>query len=270
MTTQQFGNLKLTRVEYMTLPLPPEFLGLTPEQLVSLSWACEPWVANEQINISAAAWFLEVNENRIVIDPVQAVDALLRADPEAELHHQTAIEDRFFEAGFAVDSIHYVLMSHIEDVGAVAKRVDGKWHAFFPNARILLSDKQLSDFLTREPEPDEIDKVHGAWQSLIEQGLVDTFGDGEEIFPAVIAEVTNKHQEGHCVFHLNQGEATFTGHLAVTPVHMGTGPCSELNQMPELVFEQLHQIARDGRKLIGPLWPAPGIGRWLDDRLVPE
>ena len=148
----------------------------------------------------------------------------------------------------------------------VAKAEKGEWRPFFPNARILISDQQLQAFV--QSDVDESDPVAACWQALIQQGVVDTFQDSEEILPGVVAEVTNQHCAGHSVFHFNGGQATFTGHLAVSPVHLATGACEALNEHAEGTFEVLHRIAADGRTLIGPLWPIPGKGKWSQNRLA--
>ena len=261
------GELALTRVEYMSLPVPAELLGIAPDQLAQVSWAEPAWVTEGQIKISAAAWFAEAGGKRIVFDPVQTTDVLLRADEASEAQHQTQLAAAFTESGFALDSIDLVLMTHIEDVGAVATHMNGEWQPFFPNAKILLSAEQLKSFVEDQSETTEQSPVHDAWLAMIHQGRVDTYSDGETLLPGVVAEVTNRHQVGHSVFHLNDKEATFIGHLAVTPMHLATGPCEALNEMPEAAFECLQEIARDGRKLIGPLWPGSGVGRWMDNRL---
>ena len=77
------------------------------------------------------------------------------------------------------------------------------------------------------------------------------------------AEVSKAHNPGHTVFHFGAGpDATFVGHLAVSPLHLATGLCPQQHPEPELAWKLLHDYADDGRILIGPLWPSPGYGRW--------
>lgn len=261
----QIGNVRLTRVEYMTLPVPPELVGLDAQAVDNVSWARPPWSENGQVSISAAAWFVEAGGKRAVIDPVQTVDVLLRADAESEKHHQTEIKQKFQTEGFDPDSIDLVLISHIEDVGMAALREQGNWRPFFPNAKILMSEDQLSAF--QQMEIEEGNPVQECWQTLIAQGAVETFCNQQEVLPGLVAEVTGFHCAGHTVFHVADGEATFIGHLAVSPLHMSTGPCEALNEMPQESYDVLHKITADGRLLIGPLWPEPGIGRWQNEAL---
>lgn len=266
----QIDNLKLTRVEYLSLPVPGELIGLTDEQTKQVTWLTEPWAIDGQVVISANAWFVEAGDKRIVLDPVQAVDVVIRADEAAEQQHQDALKDTFTQAGFSPETIDMVLMSHIEGVGMVAKRVAGEWQPFFPNAKVLISAAQLEEFENNISSATEAadDPVVACWQALIAQGVVTTYDDGEEIVPGLKAEVTHEHCVGHAVFHLGD-ETTFIGHLAVSPAHLATGPCEALNENAEGSYMALHRVASEGQNLIGPLWAAPGIGCWQNQQLTP-
>ncbi len=267
----QTGDLRFTRVEYLSLPVPGELLGVTDEQIREVSWLTEPWAIDGQVVISANAWFAEVAGQKVVFDPVQAVDVVLRADEAAEQQHQQALHTKFIEAGFNPDDISLVLLTHIEGVGMVAKREAGQWLPFFPNAKVLISDVQLAAFKQSVQNADAEYLSYPStvcWQALIAQGVIETYRDGEELLPGITAEVTGEHCDGHSVFHIGGGETTFIGHLAVSPAHMATGPCEALNEHPEASYAALHRIAADGRNLIGPLWPAPAMGRWQDGRLI--
>lgn len=69
------------------------------------------------------------------------------------------------------------------------------------------------------------------------------------------------HNPGHCAFHVG-AEATYVGHLAVTPLHLATGPCPPQHADPEGAWTWLEAVKADGRILVGPLWPSPGALRW--------
>lgn len=144
------GAARLTRVGYTDLLIPPELVGLSPEQVASVPWRQPVWADGDLVRVGAAAWVAELAGRRIVFDPVQAADSVLRADRDAEAHHQQSIAQLFSDAGYARETIDLVVMSHIEGVGMVAWRnADGGWSPFFPNARILISDVALRDFMGR-------------------------------------------------------------------------------------------------------------------------
>lgn len=271
--TLAVGAARLTRVAYTDLAIPPELVGLSADQVASVPWREPRWADGDLVRVGAAAWFVELDGRRIVFDPVQAADSVLRADRDAEAHHQQSIAQVFSDAGFARETIDLVVMSHIEGVGMVAWRnADGSWSPFFPNARILISDAALGEFRAR-PVPEAEDIEYAAWHALIDQGRVGSYADREPIVPGLLASVGGGHCPGHAVLHLGADHqapaATMLGHLAVTPLHLATGECAALNADPALAWSLLRNIASDGRILLGPLWPEPGHGRWLDHRLEP-
>ena len=270
MSELKYGGVSLRRVSYLDVPVPAELLGLDEATVQGLDWASPAWAEAGQVRIGAAAWFSESGGQRFVLDPVQAVDVVLRADAEAEAANEKAIGELFEGQGFARDSIDVVLMTHIEGVGMVASRSADGWVPYFPNARILVSQDQYDAFCAAEdPGPDHHE--YRAWRALIDAGVVETYVDGEEVIPGVVAEVTGCHGPGHSVFHIGSDDQTviFIGHLAVSPVHLATGPCAALNAEPEAAWRCATEIANRGRDLIGPLWPEPGAGRWVGDAVEP-
>lgn len=275
------GDATFTRVLLADAPVPGAAVGLTPEQIAAVPWADDALVDGDQVRVGVAIWVLELGERRIVLDPMQAADAFLRADPETEAAIQLQVDALLTEAGFPPDSIDTVLLTHIDNVGMVARRDGEAWRPFFPNAEVRLSSTELASFAEGAPMIDaEADPgsalVVAAWRALIEAGVVAPFEDGDELAPGLVAEVSGGHQAGHAVLHYNangtranEGPAlSFIGHLAVSPLHLATGPCAPLNEDPARAFELLGAVAADGRLLVGPLWPSPGVGRWQDDRFT--
>lgn len=278
----QRKGVRLSRIGYVDTPVPPGVVGLDAAQVAAVSWAAPHWAsappdAAATVNVGAAVWIAEIAGKRIALDPVQAADALLRADRATEARHQSGVAGVLAREGFARESIDLLAMTHIEGVGMVAWRDDdGGWQPFFPNARILVSDDVLMAFLGAPPENDEAaaqDLQYSAWSALIEQGRVATFADGEEIAPGMRAQVGGGHCAGHTVFRFAAGapadEIAFLGHLAVSPLHLVTGPCTALNEQPDDAWSTLQDIAATVPTIIGPLWPAPGYGRWREGHLAP-
>ncbi len=272
--TIELEGVRLTRVGYMDIPVPADLLGLAPETVAAIPWAAPTWTDGDQPRVGAAAWLADVDGRRLAFDPLQALDVLLRPDRETEVASQDAVERLLADAGFPVESVDVVVLSHIDGVGMVARRGDdGGWAPFFPNARILLSDVELAGFLdaARAPEDATRDVVREAWTALVEQGRVATYADGEAIAPGLLADVSGGHGPGHAVMHFAGPDGatalSLIGHLAVTPIHLATGECAALNEAPAEAWSLLHRYAADGRLIAGSLWPAPGHGRWLDGEL---
>jgi hypothetical protein len=273
-TVIELGSVTLTRVLYVDAAVPPEVVGLSATELAGLvggatapTWCDQRWAADGQVRVAAAAWVASVGDEHIVIDPFGNADDILH-DPEHAASHQAAIAAAFQASGIPMETIARVVVSHIEGIAMNAVRRDGRWSPFFPNARIAVGDSALAT-LTNAPDHWTVD----AWRQLIDDGAVDTFAAGETLLPGVVAQHTGAHNAGHHVFHFGEGSdgaplASTVGHLAISPLHLVTGPCAAQHPDPELAWQQLCSLAADGRILLGPLWPSPGAGRWIDGQFV--
>jgi hypothetical protein len=265
-TTLRVDDLKLTRVVYADVLVPPEIAGLSVEDLRRVPWRAPLWATDDELGASASAWVVEAPTARVVLDPLQAADHVLHAE-EAGSAHVDAFIELMDRSGLPVDTIDLVLVSHIETVGMIARR-DGKhWIPLFPNARIAVADVALKTF---EADPGDFEASR-AWRQLIDDGHVDTYCDGDKIVAGMTVERTGAHNPGHCVFHFGPEPAlTWLGHLAISPLHLATGPCPQQHPEPERAWELLRSYRDDGRLLTGPLWPSPGLGRWTDGRFTTE
>lgn len=255
-TAIDLGALRLTRVLYLDAAIDPEPTGLDAEAVRSVSWAEPDWATDGQVRAASCAWVVSEGERRIVIDPSGNLDEVLH-DPGSTAIHQQAFVAAFAEAGLPIETIDTVLLSHIESIGLTAVRDGDGWRRFFPEAQVLLSEPARDHF---EAEPAEGD-VGAAFADLWAAGLIDTFADGDEIVPGLRAEWTGIHNPGHCAFHLGSA-ATYVGHLAVTPLHLATGPCPSQHADPEAAWRWLEAAKASGSILFGPLWPSPGALRW--------
>ena len=227
MQTLSLDGATLTRIGYADVAIPGEFVGLGANDFARASWRLPLWTDGESVRIGAAVWFADVAGKRIAFDPFQAADSVLRADRAAEESHQTAIARTLDEAGFARESVDLLVLTHIDGVGMAAWRnTDGSWAPFFPNARVLISDIELRQFLAA-PKSDDLQSE--AWHALIDLGVVGTYADHEQIAPGLCADVRGAHGPGHALLHFGPGDAplaSFIGHLAVSPVHLVSGECA--------------------------------------------
>ncbi|MGE3465246.1 MAG: hypothetical protein AB7I04_25395, partial [Pseudomonadales bacterium] len=263
---------RLTRIGYLDIPVPAELLGLTAEQVAGVSWAAPTWASDDQPLLGNAAWFADLGGIRLVFDPLQTLDVVLRPDRDSERRHQDAVADLFAASGYPVESVDLVVMTHIDGVGMAARRDDaGNWTPFFPNARILMSDVELAGFRQAHPgAATAADLVGEVWSALIEAGHVHSYSDGQTLAPSLVAEVSGGHGPGHSVLHFKEDDGvalSLIGHLAVTPIQLATGECTALNEDPAAAWRLLHENARDGRMIAGSLWPTPGYGRWIEGSL---
>ena len=274
-------NGTLSRIGYMDVPIPAELVGLTEEVVRATQWSEPTWAEAGQPRFGAAMWVADVGDTRIALDPIMAADAFLRATPETEAEQQIAIRNNFEEKGYPVESIDIVLLTHIEGVGAIGFRAeDGTWSPFFPKAKIMVSDVTLREFVTESKNAatdangaSEPSGELAAFTALLADGHIETYTNGQEITSGIVAEVSGAHATGHTVFNIaldddDEGTASFIGHLAISPIHLTTGPCEGFHADPNAAYKVLQALTKPGRTLIGPLWPAPGYGTWNGTQLV--
>jgi hypothetical protein len=262
-TVIELGDVRLTRVLYIDAAIDPAAVGLTSDEVRGVPWGSPMWADDGQVRAASCAWVISTGGRHIVVDPSGNIDDILH-DRSSTGAHQAAYSTAFLTAGIPIESVDTVLLSHIESIGLSAVRDGDGWRPFFPNARLLISDAALRSFADGRPHGE----LGSAFQTLLDAGLVDTFDDGEELAPGVTAEWTGMHNTGHCAFHVGVAEtgAIFVGHLAVTPLHLATGPCPLQHDEHEEAWRWLESVAANpSRVIIGPLWPSPGAVRWLGD-----
>jgi len=211
---------------------------------------------------------IESEGRRIVVDPAQAADTILRTGPDAEVHQQ-AVAGALAATGFPRDSIDTVIASHIDGIGMIAwVAADGGWSPFFPNAEVLVSRREYEAITDAGPyRPQGSD----ALLALQAQSVVTTVDDEHTVTSEVTTRWTGAHSPGHQVVNVaSQGsEATMIGHLALTPLHCAT--CEHDGHIdPPAAARVLHDLRDRRQLLVGPLWPAPGAARWTGHEMRAE
>jgi hypothetical protein len=257
-TRYTVGDATLVRVPYVDVLVDADVVGLTPDQVAAHDWAVPTWAEGGQVRVAAAVWIIESERRRIVVDPAQAADDILRNGPDA-VGHQEAVAAVLDSAGYPRESIDTVIASHIDGIGMIAWRDGDEWTPFFPNAELLISERESAAILDDgwyEPSGAE------AFAALHEQGRVTTVEDEHAVTTHVTTEWTGKHSPGHQLVHVTSGDerATLIGHLALSPVHCLVDDCVLHVDAPAAIA--VLDTLSDGRLLAGPLWPTPGAARW--------
>lgn len=258
------GEATLVRVPYADVLVDADAVGLTPEQVTAIDWASPTWAEDGQVRVAAAVWVIESGGRRIVVDPAQAADAILRDGPDA-VAHQEAVASALTNAGFGRESIDTVIASHIDGIGMIAWRSDDGWAPFFPNADFLLSRRECEAIVEAGPyQP----SGREAFLALHEQGVVTAVDDEHVVTSDVTMQWTGAHSPGHSLVNIASGDdqATMIGHLALTPLHCELGECGP--HIDPVAASAALRALGDGRLLIGPLWPAPGAVRWTGDEVL--
>jgi glyoxylase-like metal-dependent hydrolase (beta-lactamase superfamily II) len=254
------GDIVLTQVPYFDVPLDPDVIGFTAEQVSAVPWGEPVWADPDgRVLVGQALWVIDTGDRTIVVDPCGASDAFLRTGAEA-VAHQAAVVSAMASAGFPVDDVDTVVMSHLDGIGMVAA-VDGQggWAPLFPCARIVITNAELAH-VRRHPDT----SGRAALLELLAQGYVDGTEAAREIADGVTLELTAGHTPGHPVVRVGD-EAMFLGHLAVNPVQVCGEIGTDAHTDPTTAFiaveSALAWAAERSALVIGPLWPEPGAGR---------
>ena len=236
-----------------------DVVGLAADEVAANDWAQPTWAEGEQVRVGAAVWIIQSDGRRIVVDPAQAADAILRTAPDAAFHQQ-AVADALTAAGFPRESIDTVIASHIDGIGMIGWLEDGGWRPFFPNAEIILSERELAAITDDGPsEPQGADAI----LELDGLGAVRAVDDEHVVTSEVDTTWVGAHSPGHLLVDVASGgeRATMIGHLALSPLHcVTTAPGPHMDAAG--ASEVLHGLGDGKRILVGPLWPAPGAARW--------
>lgn len=258
------GDVTLTRLSYIEITVPADTVGIPSERVAveAAAWADPVWTDGDQVRVAAAVWIIESDGRRIVVDPTSTADDILRGDDAVV--HQDAVASLLADAGYPRESVDVTIATHVDGLGMLGWRTEDGWDRFFPNAPLLVTEREASfviDGGSFEPSG------AGMFRALHERGAVTTVGDSHSITDDVSTRWTGKHGVGHQVVEISsQGErATFVGHLALNPVHCLI-PEGQLHEDVAASYAELRTLA-DGRLLFGPLWPAPGAIRWTDDTI---
>lgn len=259
----QVGAVRLTRVPYFDVTLPPDAVALTEAEVAAIPWAVGDWCATPaEVRVGQVFWVVESDDRTIVVDPCCASDAFLRTGAEA-LTHQEAAFAAFRAAGFDPDTVDTVVMSHLDGIGMNALvDADGHWRPAFPRAAIVLSDVEWDKTRGRAEHPDA-----AALVELHAQGVVTPVPLPHTVTADVQMVASGGHSAGHATVIVRSGgdRALFLGHLAVSPMQAAVERPVALHDDPELggraLRHWLADAATDDALVIGPLWPAPGAAR---------
>ena len=262
-TRLDVGHVGLRRVPYADVLVDANVVSLTPDQVASIEWAEPVWAEAHRVRVAAAVWIIEANGRRIVVDPAQAADDILRTGPDAYVH-QEAVAGLLADAGCPRASVDTVIASHIDGIGMIAWAGDDGWSPFFPNAEVLVSRRELDairDATAYRPQGGD------ALLALDDQGVVTAIGDEHVVADGVTVVWTGGHCPGHQIVQIDShgSEATLVGHLALTPLHC---VCASTGHLDPAVATDAIDRLRDSRQLLaGPLWPSPGAARWTGNAM---
>ena len=224
MLSWQVGQVKITRIVEMDLPVPAEYMrGATPEALRKLPWLYPHFVSEDDstLNLSVHALLVEAPGLRLV------VDTCVGNDRPREFTGGEALSTQFLEhlgeAGWSRDGVDAVVCTHldVDHIGWNTMLENGRWVPTFPRARYLIG-RQEYDFWKGVDEAEQVAAMADSIKPIFDAGLVQLVEQDHVISPELRLTPSNGHTPGHVsVLIESEGErAAITGDMAHHPCQM--------------------------------------------------
>lgn len=227
MLSWQIGDVKVTRVVEMEIPIPysPDTAFLTqatPEALRQIPWLYPHFVDDkDRLLLSIHALLVEAPGLRLVVDTCIGNDK-----PRGMLGGEglaTKFLEAMGEAGWTRESVDAVVCTHlhVDHVGWNTMLVDGAWVPTFPNARYLIGRTEFEHW-TAEGDEEQQAILSDSVQPVLDAGLAEFVALDHVISPNVRLVPTTGHTPGHVsVVIESAGEsAVITGDMTHHPCQL--------------------------------------------------
>ena len=228
MHTWQVGDVKITRVVEMTMPVRfnpdrPTFIpDANPEALRRIGWLYPDFVdEQDRLLLSIHALLVEAPGLRLVVDTCIGNDrprAFLGGRPLA-----TPFLDHLAEAGWDRDSVNAVVCTHlhVDHVGWNTMLENGRFVPTFPKARYLIGRTEFEHW-SAEGDAEQATILGDSVQPILDAGLADLVDMDHRISDEIRLTPTTGHTPGHVsVVIESRGErAVITGDLSHHPCQM--------------------------------------------------
>jgi glyoxylase-like metal-dependent hydrolase (beta-lactamase superfamily II) len=259
--------------------------GLTPELLEANRHWLEPeslLPGSDDLAFCFQSYVVRTPHHTILIDSCIGNDKPRPRRPGWHLKHDDHYMRALAAAGFRVEDIDYVLCTHLhaDHVGWNTRLDNGRWVPTFPNARYLMSGKELDHWMCEHAQR-PIECIADSVLPVVEEGRAELVASAHVVSEHVRLVPTPGHTVDHFSVCLGRGRdaAVMTGDLIHSPLQA---------RFPELCARVDHDhalAARTRRTFLARYagtdtlcctahFPAPSCGRierWDDGfRFVPR
>jgi glyoxylase-like metal-dependent hydrolase (beta-lactamase superfamily II) len=177
--------------------------------------------------------------------------------------------DKLAAAGVAPEAIDYVMCTHLhsDHVGWNTRLVDGRWVPTFPNARYVMSRKELAHWQSvHDSHP--LESLADSVLPIVEAGRADLVSSDFALDGEVWLEPTPGHTPDHFSVRLasNGGDAVITGDLLHSPVQCREPSWGSLADFDAALASRtrrafLERCCDTGMLVCGTHFPSPSFGR---------
>ena len=271
--TWQIGDVTVTRVVEMELPVPYSekhaFLKqATPAALAQMPWLYPHFVtADGALMLSIHALLVDAPGLKLVVDTCVGNDKPRRMTRRVGL--QTKFLDAMAQAGFPRESVNAVVCTHlhVDHVGWNTMKDGERWVPTFPNARYLIGRTEYEHWI-QESEAETAAIMADSVLPIFEAGLAQTVEMDHRVSPEIRLLPTPGHTPGHVSVVIES-----KGETAIITGDMMHHPCQATH--PEWISEfdadknagaarrhtMLAQWADKPWLIIGTHFAAPTAGR---------
>ena len=285
----QIGDIAVHRIDEIDLPpaTGPWLLpGATPDVVARIDWLKPSFAGPDHgLHLTVHSFALEINGLRVLVD-TGIGNGKTRANP-AWHNLDTPYLNRLAKAGFAPETIDYVILTHLhaDHVGwNTYPGPDGAWTPTFPNARYVTARAEDDCWSQVDVEPSRRQMLDDSVEPVRAHGLLDLIDvskGGTELLPGLVLLPTPGHTPGQIAVSLSSGgqSAVITGDCLHHPVQLAdptltscvdTDPDAAIHTRTTL----LNELAGTDTLLLGSHFPPPTAGVVRRDgdsfRLVPE
>jgi len=177
--------------------------------------------ANDFLVMPIQSYVVRTPQSTILVDACVGNHKSVKWFPAWDQQDGAAWERNLAALGLGVADIDIVLCTHlhVDHSGWNTRLVDGRWVPTFPNARYVLSQREVAQAETnweKYQDPvwrENVEPVVAAGQAVL-------VADDHEVDACVHLEPTPGHTPGHCAVHIaHRGhEAVVTGDLIHSPI----------------------------------------------------
>jgi glyoxylase-like metal-dependent hydrolase (beta-lactamase superfamily II) len=217
------GEVKITRIVEMDLPVPAKFIPeATPAELRALAWLYPHFVEGDNVlKLSVHALLVETPRLKLIVDTCVGNDRPREITGDQPL--ATPFLQYLGEAGWSRDEIDAVVCTHlhVDHVGWNTMLENGTWVPTFPNAHYFIT-RQEYDFWIAHDDAEQQAMMVDSIRPIVDAGLVQLVELDHVISPEIRLTPSIGHTPGHVsVMIESQGErAVITGDMMHHPMQL--------------------------------------------------